>query len=51
VYSPSSYKNGLHDFTLAVSGEHQQPTFPMWSFLMQSMNWFTGKTDWLNQKN
>ena len=30
VYSPSSYKNGLHDFTLAVSGEHQQPTFPMW---------------------
>ncbi len=30
MFSPSPYKNGLHDFALAVSGEHQQPAFPMW---------------------
>lgn len=30
VFSPSPYKNGLHDFALAVSGAHQQPSFPMW---------------------
>ena len=30
VFSPSHYKNGLHDFALAVSGEHQQPSFPIW---------------------
>ena len=30
LYSPSSYKNGLHEFTLAVSGQNQQPAFPMW---------------------
>lgn len=30
VYGPSLYKNGLHDFTLAVSGKNEQPSFPMW---------------------
>ena len=30
LYRPSSYKNGLHEFTLAVSGQNQQPAFPMW---------------------
>ena len=30
VYSPSSYKNGLHDFTVAVSAKNEQPSFPMW---------------------
>ena len=30
LYSPSSYKNGLHEFTLAVSGQNEQPAFPMW---------------------
>ena len=30
VFSPSPYKNGLHDFALAVIAEHQQPSFPLW---------------------
>ena len=30
LYSPSSFKNGLHEFTLAVSGQNEQPSFPMW---------------------
>lgn len=30
VYNPSPYKNGLHEFTLAVSGKNEQPSFPMW---------------------
>lgn len=29
LYNPSPYPNGLHEFTLAVSGS-QQPSFPMW---------------------
>lgn len=30
IYSPSSYKNGLHEFTLAIAGQKEQPVFPMW---------------------
>ena len=30
TYNPSPYKNGLHELMQAVSGENQQPAFPMW---------------------
>lgn len=30
LYHPSSYKNGLHELTLAVVGKNEQPLFPMW---------------------
>ena len=30
TYNPSPYKNGLHELTQAVTGENQQPAFPMW---------------------
>lgn len=32
-YHPSPYENGLHDFTFALSGRHEQPSFPMWVIL------------------
>ena len=30
VFRPSPYKNGVHEFALAVSGEYQPTSFPMW---------------------
>lgn len=30
LYRPSAYNNGLHEFTLAVTEQNEQPSFPMW---------------------